>query len=338
MFKKHGSKRSSNPLFVIFRLFLSLSMFVLLLGGVYAAYKHFSGVDPLKMDPQALVSNLIQSKSPKQFLAVWDRVLGQSTKKDPIPFDNLTKTPEAPTSSPVFKFVLIADSHNDTSNLKKALAQAKQKYPDVKFIIGLGDYTDVGTITELTATKRELDSSGLRYFLVAGDHDLWDSRNKQEDPQTNFKEVFGPLYQSFIYENFKFLLLDNSDNYKGFGSEQSSWITSEFEKVKTEGVKGIFVLLHEPLYHPSSDHYMGKVEKDLKSQADGLIFQLKQAGVKKVFAGDIHYYSEYEEPVTKISMITVGALVTERNPQTPRFVVVTVFEDGTSKVDDIEVK
>lgn len=319
-------------------------MFVLLLGGVYSAYKHFSGVDPLKMDPQAIVGSLIQAKTPQQALAVLSalkidpKILGQSSQKETIPLDNLTKAEPENTSPLAFRFLLIADSHNDNQNLKKAIVQAKKTYPDIEFIVGLGDYTDVGTIAELTAAKKELDSATLRYFLVAGDHDLWDSRNRQIEAGSNFKQVFGLMYQSFDFNDFKFLLLDNSDNYRGFGEEQSKWITGQLENAKNEGKKGVFVMLHEPLYHPSSDHYMGKVEKDLKSQAESLLYQLKQAEVKKVFAGDIHYYSEYEEPVTKISMITVGALVTERNPQAPRFVVVSVFEDGTSNVDDVELK
>ena len=139
------------------------------------------------------------------------------------------------------------------------------------------------------------------------------------------------------------MLLDNSDNYKGFGDEQTKWANDELEKARPadggkDGVKGILVFLHEPLYHPSSDHYMGRVQASLKQQAQAMIYQLKQSDVKKVFAGDIHYYSEYEEPVTKVSMITIGAIVTERNPQSPRYGIVTVYEDGNIKVDDISLK
>ncbi len=300
--------------------------------GGYSAYKHFSGLDPLKLDPQAVISNLIQDKTPKQ---VWE-ILGQFTKKEVISLDNLTDTKSS--SNPAFSFLLIADSHNDSLNLTKAISQSKESHPDLKFIIGLGDYTEVGTVGELKATKKELDLFGLRYFLVAGDHDLWDSRDKQNPPDTNFKAVFGPAYQSFTFNNYKFLLIYNSDNYKGIGKEQSGWITSELEKSKEEGVKGILVFLHEPLYHPSSDRYMGKIEKDLKTQAESLVYQLKKADVKKIFAGDTHYYSEYEEPVTKLSMVTVGAIVTERNPQAPRYVVVTVFEDGNISVDDTAIR
>lgn len=349
--KKHKGRRSTNIVFVIFRLALSLVMFGVLLVGVYSAYKHFSGLDPLKLDPQAVVSNLLKAKTPRQFLSVLsslkltqgfsDQMLGQSQK--PAEEQTVQNPAKQITNSPLaFKFLLFADSHNDNVNLKKALTQAKQDYPDLKFIIGLGDYTDVGTLEELRRAKNELDNSGLRYFLIMGDHDLWDCRNRSLPPDCNFTDVFGPRYQSFEFDNFFFLLLDNSDNYLGLGMEQIEWISTQLQKAKDEGkVKGkktVLAFIHEPLYHPSSDHAMGRVEKNLKSQAKSLIFELKEAGVKEVFSGDIHYFSQYEEPETKLTMYTVGAVTVERNPQAPRFAVVSVFEDGSTKVGDVEIR
>jgi len=322
-------------------------MFVVLLLGIYSAYKHFSGLDPLKLNPQAILSELLAGKVPKEFLGILSsakvtqglsdqinqKVLSQQQSKE----IGSESQPE-PTSQLAFRFVLISDSHSDNVNLGKALSQAKSNFPDLKFIIGLGDYTEVGTINELKNAKKELDSSGLRYFLVPGDHDLWDCRNRALPPVSCFSQVFGPSYQSFTFENFRFILLNNSDNYVGFDSEQSKWITQELEKTKTEKPKGTFVFIHEPLFHPSSDHIMGWVEKELKSQAGGLLFQLKEAGVAKVFSGDIHYFSDYSEPKTQIPMVTIGAVTIERNPQAPRFGVVSVFEDGSTEVEDVEIK
>lgn len=337
MFRKHSGRRSTNPLFVIFRLILSLLMFALLLGGAYSAYKHFSGLDPLKLDPQSVLKGVTGARTPQQFLAVLSSLkLPQNQKV--LGDVSSTSNPSQPITNASFRFFLIADSHNDNNNLQKALAQARQTYPDLAFIIGLGDYTNVGTIEEFKSVKQVLDKASLRYFLIAGDHDMWDSRDKGQDPTSNFRTIFGPLYQSFTFNNFKFLLLDNSDNYIGISKDQQSWITNELEKAKTETNLGIFVFIHEPFFHPSSDHFMGRVEKELKTQAQSLIFQLKQAGVKKTFSGDIHYFSEYEEPVTKLPMVTVGAVVTERNPQAPRFAVVSVAEDGSTKVEDVEIK
>lgn len=341
MFGRKHKSRSSNPLFVIFRLILSLIMFTLLLIGGYSAYKHFSGLDPLKIDPGSIVKNFLEAKTPQEFTAILSTIKINNPLKgneNQSSDSGNTKNGLNPLEDSIFKFMIFADSHNDNENLKKVISQVKSKYSDVAFIIGLGDYTDVGTVEELKNAKSVLDSSGLRYFLIAGDHDLWDSRDKGQNPNTNFSKVFGPVYQSFNYNNFKFLLLDNSDNYIGILSEQQTWITEQLSISKNEGLQGVLAFIHEPLYHPSSDHYMGRVEAQLKKQAESLIYELKSAGVKKVFSADIHYFSQYEEPVTKLSMMTVGAVVAERNPQLPRFGIVFVYKDGSTKIEDVEVK
>lgn len=321
-------------------------MFVVLLGGIYSAYKHFSGFDPLKLDLQAVLKN-ISARTPQQFVEVLSslkidpKILGKSVQTKSVQIQS-QPDPESltePANSVIaFRFLLVADSHNDNVSLNKAISQGKLKFPNLKFIVGLGDYTEVGAVDELKNAKAVFDSFSLRYFLIPGDHDLWDCRNRNLPPVSCFNQVFGPAYQGFTFDNFQFLLLDNSDNYTGFGQEQLKWITQELDKTKQEKVKGIFVFVHEPLYHPSSDHVMGWVEKDLKSQSLGLMFQLKQAGVAKVFAGDIHYFSEYTEPKTNIAMATIGAVTPERNPQAPRFAVVSVFDDGSVKLEDIEIK
>lgn len=321
-------------------------MFAVLLGGMYSAYKHFSGLDPLKIDPQAVLAELLAGKMPKEFLGILSstkitqglsnqinrKVLGQQASLE-ISSDRSTN----PSSKLEFQFLMVADTHSDNANLNKAINQAKQTFPGLQFIIGLGDYTEVGTILELKNAKNELDSSGLRYFLVAGDHDLWDSRNRQVPPVTNFSQVFGPPYQSFNFNGFYFLLLDNSDDYKGFGETQQKWIEAELEKARGSS-RGIFVFLHKPLFHPSSDHIMGRLEPSLKQQARDVMFQLKDAEAKKLFAGDIHFFSEYSEPVTDLPMGTIGAVTIDRNPQAPRFAVVSVFEDGSTKVEDVGIK
>lgn len=330
MFRRyHQERRHTNIFFVIFRLLLSVVMFAILIGGIYSAYKHFSGLDPLKLDPVAVLKNLIGARNP------WEKILGKSASSDSKPADQKA----------LFKFLLIADSHTDNVNLAKAIEQAKSAYPDLKFIIGLGDYSEVGTIAELKSAKSVFDASNLRYFLIPGDHDLWDCRNRNLEPVSCFVGVFGSHYQSFEFDspkensptvyNFKFLLLDNSDDYQGFSDSEKQWIENELERIKQGSFKGVLVFLHEPLFHPSSEHVMGKIENTLKQQARDLIFELKDGGVKKVFAGDTHFFSEYDEPVTGLPMMTAGAVSSQRNPQTPRFAVISVLEDGSIKVEDV---
>ncbi len=340
MFRRHYQRRSGNILYVTLRLCLSLVIFTFLLGGVYSAYKYFSGVDPLKIDPQTLVLSLVKDKSPTEFFALLravklDKLVGTQPTKT-LGTSTPTNTPP-PKQTPVFSFVVVSDSHTENEYLRRSLNQAKAKY-DLKFIIGLGDYTNVGTLEELKAAKQVFDSSGLRYFLAVGDHDLWDSRDKSMSADTNFLKVFGLTYQSFTFENYRFLILNNADNYLGMSREQLDWLDSQLAQAKREGNKAIYVFMHEPLYHPSSDHVMGLVNKDLKPQAKSLIHTLGDGGVKEFFFGHVHFFSRYVEPESSLKMTVVGALTTQNNAQAPRYAVVQVFGDGSLGVEDMEVK
>lgn len=325
-------------------------VFAVLLGGIYSAYRQFSGLDPLKIDPQALVLNFIKSKSPKEFIAVLEslqlnrfldgklkqstEILGQeSNNRQSSASDNVPIK-----SQPSFSFVLVADSHNENNYLNKALTQAKAKKENLQFIIGLGDYTDTGTIEELKKVKQVFDEIGLRYFLTPGDHDLWHARDQSFPPDEFFIDIFGLTYQSFTYENFRFIILNNSDNYLGVNESQLDWLELRLQQAKKEGNKAIYVFMHEPLYHPSSDHVMGGVNQDLKKAAKNLIRTFKDAGVRQVFFGHAHFFSKYTEPESNLVMTAIGALTPKNNAQAPRYAIVTVFKDGSLEVEDTEVK
>lgn len=351
MFGRRQYRRKSNPIFGLFRLLLSLLIFALLLGGVYSAYKQFSGVDPVKLSPKAVIANftspekiaetlfgLLSMDFKKNTEKVQGKVSGQSTQIIPVD-QNQSQVNQRPQPKPAiaFKFMLVADSHSENDLLAKALKQAKEA--KAQFVIGLGDYTDVGTVGELQNAKKEFDKAGLRYFVTSGDHDLWDSRNRGLAPTADIAQVFGPTYQAFSFGNAKFIILDNSDNYSGFGEAQLKFLNDELTKTRIQSdINVIFVLMHEPLYHPSSIRMMGKVTPGLVNEAKKVTKMLKDGGVKEVFFGDIHYFTRYFDPETGLGMTTMGAIAAQRNTQNPRFGIVTVYEDGSYQVEDVEIK
>ena len=332
--KKDYKKRSSNLVFVIFRTFLSLIIFSVLLVGIYNAFKQFSGIDIVKInllqrDLIGLIAGLLPSSNLPPGLEKFKKQAGSNGGNS-----EEEKKRVIDEKAIEFKFMLVADAHNDNVNLKQALTQTP-----TDFVIGLGDYTDVGSVDELKAAKAVFDSVGLRYYLTPGDHDLWDSRNKQSLPSTNFGAVFGPSYQSFFYKNTRFLLLNNSDNYTGFGEAQLNWLKDESGRIKQENNSNlILAFMHEPLYHPSSTRIMGKVTDGLRVEAQNVAMMLRDLGVAEAFFGEIHYFTRYTDPDSGLPMTTVGALTGERNAQSPRYVVVSVFDDGTYEVEDVEVR
>lgn len=310
--------------------------------GLLQAYKSFSGYDPISLSPQQTLKSLLTSEGAYNFvtgLLTFDPKNSLSNAKSVLQEGTFqaNQTEEKPSNAAVvYSFAVVADSHLDYSNLTKALAQAKSK--GAQFVIGMGDLTDVGTRDELSKTKAIYDNSGLPYYSSPGDHDMWDSRNQKKDASQNFVDVFGPSYQAFTYKNTRFILINNADNYLGIDSTQLQWIEDELKNIDQTSIQQIFVVADIPLFHPSSDHVMGKTEPKLKNQADHLLSIFARAGVKQIFSADTHMYSSYKEPTNNLPIMTVGAVTSDRNPQTPRFVMVDVKEDGSYNTDQVEIK
>ncbi len=359
-FGRHESKRRGMPLpFLILRLSLSLLMLTIFILAVYQAYKYFSGTDPLKFNSnQAVISYLTSQNSAKVIQDILSFKMPanfadlKSLLKDPhkyfngqpqtlnLPTPMITPTVIRPTITPsgkrILRFALVADSHTDITDLRLALSQAKAE--GAKFVIGLGDYSDVGTVSELQASYKAFVDSGLPFYVTAGDHDLWDPRNRGLAAVTNFDQIFGTPYQSFGDSNIQFIIVYDGDNYLGVDDAQMEWLKGQLDNLKNLKPVQTFVFLHEPLYHPSSDHYMGNSSSSIKNQATQLRKMFKQAGVGGIFAGDVHYFSQYTDPLTAVEMTVVGAVTEDRNTQTPRFAIVDVYQNGGYNVTDIEIK
>ncbi len=352
LFKRdHRRKRRVG----IHRIFLSLIMLSILSLGIYQAFKSFSGMDPLSLSPKSVFNSILASDSTSNLI---DQLLSFNPKQLIKGKDNSAPTPPAlapktlgaetsprnsqatpsPTPKPalLFKFAIVADSENDNNDLSKALSQAKDN--GAQFILGLGDYTDVGTVNELSTTKKQFDTVGLKYYLIPGDHDLWDSRNRTLSATYDFNQVFGKDYQSFTYQNVHFLLVNNSDNYDGVSPEQLKFIENDLSESNQTNPKLNLVFVSTPLYHPSSDHVMGRVDSKLQSQAAFLTGLFKKDNVAAVFGGDTHFYSDYTEPSRNLYMVAVGAITAYRNLQGPRYTMVDVYADGSYNIQDTEIK
>lgn len=340
-FHSDHRKKSHNPLLTFFRLFLSLIIMAVLGLGLIQAYKAFSGYDPISLSPQQTLKSLLTSEGAYNFvtsLLTFDPKNSLSSAKSVLQTGSLTTTdqPQVSNAATIYSFAVMADSHLDYQNLAKALSQAKAK--GAKFVIGIGDLSDVGSIDELTKTKAVYAESGLPYYAAPGDHDMWDSRNQKKDASQNFVDIFGLSYQAFTYKNTRFILINNADNYLGLDSTQLQWIEDELKNLSNQQVQLVFAVADIPLFHPSSDHVMGKTEPKLKAQAEHLMSILSRAGVKEVFSADTHMYSSYQDPVNNLNMMTVGAVTSERNPQTPRYVMVDVREDGSYNTSQEEIQ
>lgn len=239
-------------------------------------------------------------------------------------FELLTSTP-SPTES--LKFAVMADIHADWENLKKALEMAKNDKAD--FIVVAGDLTTLGKKSELLEAKEILEESGLKYYVIPGNHDLWYGRRIKKDV---FGEVFGPTSFAFSElrgvndSGIKFILINNGDQYIGLGENQMGWLKQELE----ECLKiYCLVFMHVPLNHPSSGHIMGEGDVAVASEAGELVRLMVADKVKEIFAGHLHLSNFYE--IDGLKTTVVGAISEDRNPQISRFLEVEVVKEGLSK-------
>ena len=226
------------------------------------------------------------------------------------------------------KVAIMADIHSDWDNFKNALERTKKDIgKDEGFVIIAGDLTTLGLKNELIEAKKILDESGLKYFVIPGNHDIWWGRKFKRDV---WKEVFGQSFLSFKTDGNKFILINNGDGIgglEGMGvNGQKEWI----EKETAECLKVYcLVFMHEPLNHPSSLHIMGEENPKVASEAAELIELFTKNNVKEAFAGHLHFSSSYELAGLKTTI--VGALTSERNFQSPKFLEIDLKRDSLDK-------
>ncbi len=318
----------------ILRKFLAIFLILLLVFGTYIAIKGFSGFDPLALSGPKLLG--IFTEQGKR--ALTDAGVGQISQVSHATSLPMLKAPIQ--KEVILKIALVADSENDNNDLKKALVQAKAL--NVDYVVGIGDWTNVGTLKELNDVKKTFDQVGLPYYLVPGDHDLWDNKNKGQLATANFEAVFGRPYQSVETNGVKQVFIDNANLDSGLDSVQWQWLSQVLtsDKSHANGLP-LFVFIHKPLYHPTTSHIMANDDlgrpNNLAPQRQQLLSLLAANKVAEVFSGDVHFFSQYREPTTQLAMTTIGAITNVRNLQNPRFAEVIVYKDGSYDVKDIEV-
>ncbi|OGE00747.1 hypothetical protein A2W45_03925 [Candidatus Curtissbacteria bacterium RIFCSPHIGHO2_12_41_11] len=261
--------------------------------------------------------------------------LGYSLAKSSFKVPNVEKDANQETEKVkrlVLKFAIVSDSGGENDLLTKALPQAQGK--GINFVIGLGDWTTVGTLEQLSVAKQVFDDSKLEYYVTAGDHDLWASRNQDNDPLSNFNQTFGKASHLIEKDRIQIVILDNSDIYKGIPSE--SWELL-FESLKKD-VKLRFVMAHKTPFHPDSAHIMGQDAQNVKAQAENLLAILEEGQISGFFSGDMHFFAQFKTPKQAVKITTIGAVASQKNFQGPRFGIVTVYDDYSWKAEDVEIR
>ncbi len=147
-----------------------------------------------------------------------------------------------------FSFVQITDTHigsqKSFKNFKSIIDDIKLLYPKPSFIIHTGDITEMGLIDEFKEYQQFIDTTGIKFYHVMGNHDVRWANNGYK----NYSSVFGEAYQSFDFGDVHFILLNSClllEQYGHFTLEQLKWLKNDLEKTGTN--KPIIMAAHHPL-------------------------------------------------------------------------------------------
>ncbi len=110
------------------------------------------------------------------------------------------------TQQRVFRFAFISDTHIGSPNgsaeedLRRTVRDINAQ-KDIAFVVLTGDITEMGTNEELRLAKQILDSLGLPWYIIPGNHDTgW-----SESGGDMFKTVFGSDKFSFESNGIRFM-------------------------------------------------------------------------------------------------------------------------------------
>ena len=158
------------------------------------------------------------------------------------------------------------------------------------FLIHLGDNIygskDVNAVKRQYAEYREvIGKLKVPVHVTVGNHEI----NGVRENENLHRELFGPLYYSFVYLNCFFIVIDTeiAGSEGAVKGEQLSWLRGELEKAR--GYRYLFVFLHRPLFSVLSPgknyaHFSSREERD------SLTSLFREYRVSAIFAGHEHLY------------------------------------------------
>lgn len=233
--------------------------------------------------------------------------------------------------APGFTFAVIADSHfhppgrpaqaawdsdalfNDRN--RQVVEALKAARPD--FVVHLGDVPH--PVPGLKAHDDALDVASRLYaeldmpfYVVPGNHDIGDKPHPtapapRADPafSEHFEQRWGPLYQSFEHEGYRFVLINTPVINTGSHTElvQQAWLVQLLNEMRGQRW---FAFLHYPPYllRPDEGEHYDNIAEPGRSW---LLRQL--SGAEAVFCGHVHHFFWHPHGDTDIYLLPSTAFV-----------------------------
>ena len=188
-----------------------------------------------------------------------------------------------------FSFIVVGHVYPQYEALKNVLKQAKKT--EASFIILTGDLINGEPIEEVWQDFEALMAeSGIPFYIAPGNHEV-----DNEEKRRIFEERFGETFQSFTFQNSKFILLNSIDRTKGYNQDidQEQWEFLRREYQDPGNYEHVFLFLHHPLWIKDFSLTNASYSENRWEQE---IHPLIKEKTKYVFAGDstTFFYTEQE--------------------------------------------
>ncbi len=175
-----------------------------------------------------------------------------------------------------FSFAVIADTHTDHGDFKDIVRDVNQN-PGPVFLIHLGDFTDLGILSQYRRTKDILAELKIPYLTVIGNHDCWNN-GKQI-----YEKMFGDFNYSFAFYDCKFIFLDANIWANDGEPPDLDWLEQELSDHELYNL--VFMIVHIPPFHV-------QWSRDIENRYKQLMVE---NGVPLSIHGHLHEYSYGEE-------------------------------------------
>jgi len=149
-------------------------------------------------------------------------------------------------------FVVFGDNKNSAKTFEDLIGKVNGEH--ILFAIDVGDLVYDGEKEKFRFFINQIMKLDKPLLTVLGNHDM------REQGRTNYYELFGKYYYSFVVGNSYFIILDNA-NERNLDSFQFDCLEDELEK--SQSYKHRFIFMHVPLYDPRrASKQMGYSLKD----------------------------------------------------------------------------
>jgi len=159
-----------------------------------------------------------------------------------------------------------------------------------EFVVSVGDLIE-GYTGDRAQVEREwkeftgfVDKLDMRFFFVAGNHDLTNPMMHKV-----WREKFGPEWYSFDYKQVHFVCLNSEDPVQHMGEEQLTWL--EKDLAENAEARWTLVFIHKPLWsYAERDLAAGNQDKTNWKRVEKMLVDRPHT----IFAGHVHHYVQYK--------------------------------------------